>query len=241
MLPDLSAEERLAVASTWAYRAHAEEESRLRFQRLAGQLEEIHAEQVVTEMARRAAADEQRHALLCARVAAAYGGDPQVRPPPEAREVAPASHPLADRILYEIVAFCCIAETMNAALLTTTLERARAPEIRDAVHELLRDEVMHSRLGWAHLAAERAQGRGDFLGKFLPNMLEGTVSSELFQPCPEPAAAAARLEAHGNLTRSARRTIFETTLAQVVFPGFEAHSLDTRAARAWLQAREISG
>ena len=40
-------------------------------------------------------------------------------------------------------------------------------QIKTTLHELLKDEVGHAQLGWAHLAAERAAGRGGFLRDLL--------------------------------------------------------------------------
>src|SRR3984957_14113412 len=91
-----------------------------------------------------------------------------------------------DAVRYEVVAFCCIAETLNAQLLVTILQRASAPRIAGVVRRLLKDEAAHSKLGWAHLAAERRLGFGAFLGAILPSLLNGAVDPGLFRDGPDP-------------------------------------------------------
>jgi hypothetical protein len=48
------------------------------------------------------------------------------------------------------------------------------------MRSILRDEVGHCRLGWAHLAAEQRCGAADVVGAHLPAILKGTLQEELF-------------------------------------------------------------
>jgi hypothetical protein len=231
--PALDERGRRAVAETWRYRARAEREAQSRFTRLAERLEAVGASAPVLALARKAPRDERRHARLCAFVAARYGLPAPERTALPAPEIAPASLALRERVLYEVVAFCCVAESLNAALLSVTVERARATLVREAARRLLRDEVDHARLGWAHLTAERRAGLGGFLAGWLPAMLRDSVEPELFLPePPEPQAAA--LEAHGNLPRATRRALLRAGLCDVLLPGLEQAGVDTAPARAWL-------
>ena len=105
------------------------------------------------------------------------------------------------------------------------------------VRRLLKDEINHGRLGWAHLAAERSNGRGGFLSEILPAMLAGAVDPGLFERGADPVDAEAM--AHGELPRADRQTLFATTLREVILPGFETFGIDARPAAAWLE-RQIA-
>ena len=230
----LGAEARALVAATWAFRTRAERESTLRFARLAKELAAVGAESVVVELARKSSHDEHRHSQLCAAICRLYDGTP-----PDAQvHDHPAPWPgLAprDRALYEVVAFGCIAETINAQLLATILDRATAIRIRRVVRRLMKDEVQHSRFGWAHLAAERQRGFGDFLSSVVPSMLASSVDEELFAKGPDPVDAEA--VEHGELPRKDRVELFASALRDVILPGFDMFNIDTRSAREWLERR----
>lgn len=221
------------VAGVWAFRARAEREASVRFTRLARQLQQQQAESIVVEMALEAASDETRHVQICAEIAALYGHCADPVEVPNADEIGPRSASARDRLLYEVVAFCCVTESINAALMTVSYPLARVPAVRTAVREILKDEITHSRLGWAHLAAERARGHGGGLAAMLPMMLAGTARDELFAPFAAESADA-RLAGHGELPRALRVEIFVRTLEDVVFPGFEAQGISAKGGVQWL-------
>jgi hypothetical protein len=132
------------------------------------------------------------------------------------------------------VAVCCIGETMNVALMTRCMEVVKEEEIRSTLHELLTDEVRHARLGWAHLAAERAAGRGQFLGDVLPLMLEasiepGFLEGTLAVPWTD------ELYQYGELPWAELVQIYRDTLNLVVFRGLQAAGIDTAKGVAWLE------
>jgi hypothetical protein len=232
--PALDAESRARVARTWAFRTRAERESALRFRRVADELEQTGANPLVVRMARKASHDEHRHAQLCAAICVRYHGTL----PTQAAHDHPATWPglgPRDRVLYEVVAFCCIAETINAQLLATILTRASAPLILRVIRRLLKDEVTHSQLGWAHLAAERQRGAGDFLSARLPQMLAGSVAPELFEDAADPTGEAAI--AHGELQRRERLDLFASALRDVLLPGFATFGLDVGPATAWAEEK----
>jgi len=233
-LPELTASERSLIAQTWSFRAHAERSATLRFQRLARELRETGASRIVIDLAETAIEDERRHAALCDRVAQAYGGDGAehdcaIRAP---APLGPSGLVQEDRLLFEVVAFCCFTETLNTAMLVETLKGVREPGIRSAVQEVLRDEVQHSRLGWAHLASMRAKGRGDFLTQTLPYMFETADVPKIF--VEDLRREDPRLGLYGELCQAQREGIFLAAVRDVVFPGLEAHGIDTHEGRAWL-------
>jgi hypothetical protein len=236
----LDAEERAVIAAVWAFRARSERQATLRFTRLARELREVGAEASVIALAETAVVHEEAHERICLDVARAYGhtvdepaaeGDDDA----EAPAIGPRRLSMRDRVLYEMIAFCCITESLNASLMMLSYERAREPDVRAALRVILRDEVSHSRMGWMHLAAERAQGRGAFVAKALPYMLAGTVREELFaRGTLGDEARETRLGDHGELSETIRLELFEHTLEDVIYPGLEALGIDTGPARAWV-------
>jgi len=227
-------EVRRLAGAAWAFRARVEREASSRFLRLAGMIPAFDPASPVIALLRRAAADEDRHAVLCAGLAAAYGG-PDGGTPEDAC-IAPRSFGARDAVLYEMVAACCITETESVATLATLLSETAEPRVRTVVHEIAKDEVVHGRMGWAHLAREAAARDVSFLSGHLPSMLEGSVEAGLFSaggPGPEPD----ELLRHGVLPPWRKREIFVGTLEEVVFPGLEKLGVAAAPARAWLTQR----
>jgi hypothetical protein len=228
---------RRVAADAWLFRWRVEVDAEARFARLAGRLSAIGACRDFVRAVRDAAQDERRHALVCAEIAEELGAD--VRSPPAAapREIAPATLLLRGRVLYELVAACCITETESMGVLTTLLDAARAPRLRRRLRELASDEVRHGRLGWTHLAVEHAAGTTAFLAPLVPAMLEGSAPPDLFLVAPPEREDEALLE-HGVLPHTLKRTVFVRTLEQVVFPGLDALGVDAGPGRAWLARRQ---
>jgi hypothetical protein len=227
------------VAATWAFRTRAEIEATARFARIATELPDVGATEFVLRGVAEASADELRHRDLCARLAAQWG-EPNVlnHEPPRSRIGRSEMDP-RDRLLWELVAVCCVSETMNVALMTRCLEVAKDGSIRATLHELLKDEVRHARLGWAHLAAERSAGRGQFLADVLPLLLEASIEPGFLEGEP-PAAWTDALYDYGELPWAELLGIFRDTLNLVVFPGLDAFGIDTSKGRAWLDDRASS-
>jgi hypothetical protein len=225
---------RARVASTWAFRTRAEIEASARFARMAAELAEVGANPVVVRGAADASADELRHRDLCARLAAKWGEANALQHEPPPTRIGRAEMEARDRLLWELVAVCCIGETMNTSLMTRCMEVATDQDIRETLRELLEDEVRHARLGWAHLAAERAEGRGQFLGEALPLMLEASVEPG-FLAGTQPAPWLDAMYAFGELPWAELVQIYRDTLNLVIFPGLDAAGVDTAKARAWLR------
>src|SRR5438128_9739069 len=183
---------------------------------------------------RRAAEDEHRHATLCAGLAAAYGTPATA----SANEVPIAPRALGARaaVLYEVVAACCITETESVATLTSLLAEEIDPGVEKVLRAIARDEVVHGRMGWAHLAREAAVRDVAFLAAWVPSMLEGGLDGAIFA-AGERDAEPDDLLRHGVLPRSRKREIFVGTLEEVVFPGLEKLGVAAAPARAWLAER----
>jgi hypothetical protein len=225
-------EVRRLAGAAWAFRARVEREASSRFLRLAAAIPEFDPGSPVVGLLRRAAADEERHAALCADLAAAYGA-PAGGTPVDAC-VAPRGFGARDAVLYEMVAACCITETESVATLATLLTAAAEPRVRTVVHEIARDEVVHGRMGWAHLAREAAARDVSFLSAWVPAMLEGSVEPGIFSA---GASEPDELLRHGVLPSRRKREVFVGTLEEVVFPGLDKLGVAAAPARAWLTER----
>lgn len=235
---------RRRAGEAWAFRARVEREAARRFSRLGAAIASLNGngdgdddgESPVVAMMAAAARDEVRHAALCAELAASYGV-PAGDDVPEG-DIAPPELGPRQAILYEVVAACCITETESVATVTSLLAGPAAPGVREALHRIARDEVMHSRMGWAHLAREAPRGVA-FLAEWIPCMLEGTIDPDLFAAGPHMDAAdedEGELLRHGVLPPARKREIFVATLETVVLPGLERSGVDPAPARAWLAA-----
>jgi hypothetical protein len=226
------------AARIWTFRHHAELEAADRFARLASRLSETGARAQIVQMAQSAASDEARPAALCADLVRHFGGELPSRRQSDPHEVAPSGLAARERVLYEVVALSCITETLSVALLGAIALQAHDDRVKETVHRILRDEIEHGRLGWAHLSMEQAGGNVRFLGDYLPAMLKGTVQDEVFRRGGEPTEQEnAILAGFGALSRGDRRAIFVSTMREVVFPGLERFDVDTRAGSRWLAER----
>ena len=224
---------RRAAAEAWAFRARVEQEAALRFERLAAAVAGFDPGSPVPAMMRRAADDERRHTELCAQLAATLGTPVVLDEESELPSIAPRSLDERQAALYEVVAACCITETESMATLTTLMACEPDPEVRAVLHSISKDEVVHSRMGWAHLSREAAAGQVAFLGPLIPGMLAGTIDEGLFgvPPADEDPEGLLRL---GVLPLEKKREVFLGTLEQVVFPGLEKFGVDPDPGRRWL-------
>ena len=223
-----------AAARLWHARADAELQVAGRFRRIASALATTGADPAVVTMARNAATDEVRHFELCCRLVTHFGGEPPRRSEPAIvalRSDAPTERAQA---LYEVIAMSCVTESLSTALLMEIRDEATDLAVRDVAHEVLRDEVRHARLGWAHLPAEAGRVDLSFLADRLPAMLAQTVADELFD---DAAADDPSVVGLGSLARHDRRRIFVATMREVVLPGLARFGVDTSQARAWLDGK----
>ncbi|MBI5071100.1 MAG: ferritin-like domain-containing protein [Deltaproteobacteria bacterium] len=227
---------RALAGDAWLFRWQVEVEAEERFTRLSAALERLGAPAALVAMARRSAGDERRHAVHCARLAAAHGRPVPATPPPPAPPVAPSGLAEREAVTYELAAACCVTESVSVAVLTALLPEARDPGLRAVLQELAEDEVVHARLGWAHLASEHRRGATAFLGPWLPAMLAGSQDGDLFGP-PPPGRDDAALLLAGVLPHARQRELFAEALREVVFPGLEQCGVDASAGRRWLDGQ----
>jgi hypothetical protein len=223
------------VGEAWAFRARVEVDAALRFARLAAAISDFDPESPAIALMRRAAQDEERHAALCAELSATYGV-PVITTSAGSNDIAPQGLSPRQAVLYEVVAACCITETESVATLATLLEEQAEPRVRTVLHEIARDEVIHGKMGWAHLAREAALLDVTFLAAWIPVMLAGTIDDRLFSTSASHGEPEGLLR-HGVLPHARKREVFVQTLLNVVFPGLDKFGVDSGPARSWLAER----
>ncbi|HET6584966.1 MAG TPA: ferritin-like domain-containing protein [Nannocystaceae bacterium] len=220
----------------WACRANAELDAAARFQRLATILRDTGARALVVDMARAAVDDEHRHHVRCAALARRFGATPAPACG-HAPALAAGLRTPVEQALYETVAMSCVTETLSTALLMEIRAAAIDDEVAATADEILRDEVDHARLGWAHLAAEAPRRDLAFLGPRLPAVLAHTVHEEIFGEHDDGPLAHA-VAGLGGLPRARRYGVLVQTMRDVVFPGLRSHGVDTSSGERWLAHRE---
>ncbi len=226
------------AATAWRYRCGVEQEAEARFARLAGWLERAGVPHPLVDLCLRSASDERRHAGICADLTARYGAAPPAPLQAPPRVLAPSGLPPRAALLYEAVAACCVTETGSVGVLTTLLGAVKGGPLRRALRALAADEVRHSRLGWAVLAAERGRGTAETLSPYVPVMLAASIDPDLFRPGgPGDEDEDPELLEHGILPRALRREVFVSTTIEVVLPGLQEGGIDVEPARAWLRGQ----
>ena len=229
----LSEDGRLLTA-VWLVRERTEREARELFAGLAADLGALDVDPVLGQMARQAAADEGRHARRCRALVARFAAPaaPPAPLPPRRLQLGPPELPIARRALYASVALSCVTETLATALLLELRRRATDATVRATLHEVLRDEVDHARLGWAHLAAVARTGTAAWLAPHVPAMLRAALGGQIAPVdggAPDPDLSGYGLLPHAEVFRVVR-----AVAAEVLFPGLERFGIDTAEARASL-------
>ena len=238
MLPiirPLTADERQLVGETWAARAESEVRSTQRFAALASALRAHSATPTVIGLCDRAVKDEERHVGLCAKVAEEFGVKPELEGIRRPGPLAPQNLPIRARVLYEVVAVCCINETINATLLAHVYENTKWPSIRLTAHTLVGDEIWHSRMGWAHLGSEMAEVPVGWLSDHIVPLLEMAGAHEIFH-APHDGREAPHMADYGELNYETRIRLFKEIVNTVLLPGFESFGIDITEGRAWIKA-----
>jgi hypothetical protein len=228
---------RKAAAWEWRCRHHFERDAMARFARLSESLQSEGANEQVVAMACKAAKDEERHAELCCDLVRYLGAVAPENVAAAGAKVAPPGLSAREQLLYEVVAMSCVTETLSCALLGGLIELAKDQHIKEVMQSILRDEIGHSRLGWAYLADRATHGPQNFISDHLPAMLAGTVSDELFDE-REAHPMEEALNGLGALSRKERLSIFDESMNAIVFPGLERFNVDTSHGRRWLEAQQ---
>jgi len=193
----------------------------------------LDADAPLVALAARAVDDEHRHAALCLEMARRLQADALDPPPP-----LPLQHPQhpaaldeAERQTLFVIGQCALNETFANAYLTTAYRDTTSPLARAAIQELLRDEIDHSRLGWAFLSRLPEARRARISDWLVP--LTITNLREWHESATTHTHAYA---AHGVPSADAVREALAEVVREVLLPGFEHVGLDVRALSLWSRA-----
>lgn len=225
-LPEAHVEEldpalRTAIGRAWLEHAASERAEATSMARAAAYVLEREGPGDLHWIAARGAADELRHAAICAHVARAYGSG--LAPLPPARHFASVSVAVAPehaRALHVIVQ-CCVQETLAAAYLEHAFSQAEVPLPRAALRVLFGDEIDHGRIGYAFAETlepkERAALRAPLAG-----LLEVCVATWRDRARALPEIAAPQ---HGVLAASTIEQCVIEAVDRLIRPGLTRVSL----------------
>jgi hypothetical protein len=222
-LPDLP-ELRVMAIGTWAGRMKNEYGSSRVFEALAAQLDDAG---LGGDECRAFAEEERRHGVLCGAVVEALGGeacfDLDDAPP------LPTHDDTTKRVaaLRNVMSVGCMSETVAVALIAA--ERLEMPEgaLRALLTTIWADEIGHARFGWSTLAREvpkLSEPERRALGAYVPVAIEHLVEHELahLPLASRPPEEGAKL---GLCSGEKARTLFFSTLEEVILPGLRAVSI----------------
>ena len=234
-LDELLEADRVRIGRLWAKRAQNELATSAVFAQLHQALIEHGAALEVLRLSAQAVGDELRHSEICTRVARQYGVfEPASRVPPPAAPSFAACSPRRESLFFSTMQ-CAVNETIAASYLQACLLDATAPAAHDAVRDILRDEIGHSRIGWATLGDPRlTAGERSGLADFVPDALQVYAASWLSEPHEHPEDLP---RGHGCLTHRAMQRAVREAVVNVILPGLDHVRIDSRPARRWLMRR----
>jgi hypothetical protein len=231
-LPTLAAAQRALLGRQWRARASNELRTSRVFQQLHAELSLLPAAPQVLELCSAASSDESFHGQLCLHMAEHYGVC--AAPLPPSPEPSPPSFPVCSprvhRALFAVLQ-CSVNETLAVTYLSACLAEARSRVVGAVLKQILRDEVRHSRIGWAVLASPElsAADRGS-ISRLMPALLEACVAAWL---ADEEHAPDDPLPGYGFLTHRGIAAAARAALDGIILPGLEHLRVDAAPASRW--------
>jgi hypothetical protein len=182
---------------------------------------------------------ELDHALLCARVVTALGGEARV-PLPAALAAMPVhedASPL-EGVLRDVISISCCSETVAVSLVSTEREQTGTPALKEVLERILADEIKHARFGWK-LLEEVGPTLDSTLRKRLGAYLVAAFEHQIafHSPFLRMPSATDRAVGIGAPDGPSNWQVFVDTITGVTVPGLERYGL--AAGRAWEAA--VSG
>jgi hypothetical protein len=213
-LQQLSDEERRLVAGYWFRRAEGEMTSFIGFQQVLADLRAEGSPAPICELAERAVEDERQHAGWCREWALHFGHPADVETRPRSFEPVrfPGASEAQNRLLR--ILLCCFTETVGCLILQQVRPVVTDPELRLLNQRHLADEIQHSRVGWAHLAALAPSAR-ETVRAWTPRLL-----ALLPKVCCEgPELDRDELVPYGYFTPRLLRAAHEEAVRDIILPG----------------------
>ncbi|MEM7179866.1 MAG: ferritin-like domain-containing protein [Spirochaetota bacterium] len=227
-----------SIAKIWLYREKVEFEVSFLFAKLHEQLNELEAPPFLLDLVAKAKDDELEHAAMCRRIVVSLNPALQALP----LDLRELQMPTADwssnqKALYTSVALSCITETFSTALLLEMRKHSRNILVKQTIRKILKDEIEHSRIGWAHLAwANSQQQELAWLGDWIPGMVQASLQgkSTLYAKISEEH------ETFGILMIERSQRLIHKTFCEVIAPGLQLYGIATGPALALLERQNIS-
>ncbi|MFT6396106.1 MAG: hypothetical protein ACJAYU_000849 [Bradymonadia bacterium] len=143
------------AAKNWRLRMAHEHRSAQTFTNLLPHLVTAGASMEFKTVVVRSALDELRHATLCGQVVSLLGHDPTIDVvlTPEKPTFHPDVSPV-EAAIRNLGFVGCISETVAVGMLTEERDKAKEPFVKRVLTQLLADETLHARVGWAYLREE---------------------------------------------------------------------------------------
>ena len=177
-------------------------------------------------------AEELSHAVLCAAMVHALGGEARVDiDEPSEVPTHDDVEPL-EGLLRNVLSISCLSETVAVALIDAERLEAGPPAMRDVLRTILADEVGHARVGWqllAELAPRVTKDMRARLGDYLAVALGHLEEHELAH-LPAEGAPSREAELYGVCDGPRARMLFYSTVHEVILPALERNGLPGRAA-----------
>ena len=107
----------------------------------------------------------------------------------------------------------------------------------NTIQEILRDEISHGRIGWAYLAHLSERGSLDYVGPYLPMLLDAAIEDELFDT-PDPEDPDAATIALGTLPKVKRAALFQEAIEDLVLPALRRFGVDIRSGEEWIKTKK---
>lgn len=231
--------DRLAVGSRrrvgdyWQGRAGAELRVAAAFADLGEKLRDTGTDPAILELLEASIANELYHAALCEKLATRYLGAPI--PPPAAGRVDLPPLPSVDspmRTALYAAGLCAVNESIATVWLEHCFLRAATPLARAVNQVHLSDEVLHARIGWAHLAsAWVTRDMRNELARWLVPLLKTNVDQWLTSATLQGFG----VPDHGIPDPAEQRAQVVGAVRNVVIPGFDYVGIDAGAALQWFK------
>lgn len=222
------------VFRVWRARRTVEVEAVHLFAGLARSLKELWGpKDEVSKLAQLASEEEREHVGYCTKIIdyAEVAGYPvhvasenPVTDWSPYLELGPKQLSPIDKTLYACVAVSCITETLSTALLIEMLRKASPGIIRHTIHNVLTDEVKHSRIGWAELARQSKIKKVNWISFYLDQMIKSAIQSDI-GPILTSEEANLDLSSWGILRPQEAEKIISNTLRNVIMPGLAKYGI----------------
>ncbi|MFN7903895.1 MAG: ferritin-like domain-containing protein [Pseudobdellovibrionaceae bacterium] len=207
------------VFQVWNNRLKIEIEAANLFGRLGANMKILWgANDPIAELALTAADEELRHAELCREILKLSPKPIQALSPEIKLHLGPRNLDLQDHVLYTSVALGCVTETMSTALLLRMHQCADSGIFKDTIHEILQDEINHSRIGWAELARYQQKRNLEWLLPHIQLMINDSLKTEI-KPMTEIQPMKQDLSSWGILPHEEAKRISMQTINEVLCPG----------------------